>query len=276
MRTLYIDCFSGASGDMFLGALVDLGVDVAAISAAVDALGLEGVRIETRRVERSGLTAVKANVLVGNRMETVGGQVVDAHDHGTGHDHGHAHDAGHSGHEHHHAPSVPSAAGHAHEHGRSAAEILQLIQSSQLPERIRLRAASVSWSRAVSAVAGGGVALRASCNANLFCSSLTVCLNCNNSARSCSIAAASSPANAACHSQASSSSLGSTDMITVQHHNSLVQSIDGTIGKAPHMFSAKFMCRIRYFIAVAMFFSTALFEMPISAATSPWLRPSMR
>lgn len=62
MKTLYFDCFSGASGDMILGALFDLGVDVADVSSQVAKLGIEGFRIAPQRVDRSGITATYANV----------------------------------------------------------------------------------------------------------------------------------------------------------------------------------------------------------------------
>jgi uncharacterized protein (DUF111 family) len=57
MRTIYFDCFSGASGDMLLGALVDLGVDAAALSAEIAKLALGDVRLEVSRVERASLAA---------------------------------------------------------------------------------------------------------------------------------------------------------------------------------------------------------------------------
>ncbi len=61
MRIGYFDCFSGISGDMTLGALVDAGVDPAAILGAVESLGLSGtLRFET--VRRGGFRATYANV----------------------------------------------------------------------------------------------------------------------------------------------------------------------------------------------------------------------
>ena len=54
---LYVDAFSGASGDMFLGALVDLGVPLARLQAAVKALDVPGLTFRRQRVTRKGLTA---------------------------------------------------------------------------------------------------------------------------------------------------------------------------------------------------------------------------
>ncbi|MFN2537699.1 MAG: nickel pincer cofactor biosynthesis protein LarC [Mycobacteriales bacterium] len=58
----WLDASAGASGDMLLGALVDAGVPLAAITDAVDALGL-GIRFEVSRVERGGLGATYVDVL---------------------------------------------------------------------------------------------------------------------------------------------------------------------------------------------------------------------
>ncbi|MEV3937895.1 nickel pincer cofactor biosynthesis protein LarC [Glycomyces sp. NPDC049804] len=62
-RTIaWLDCAAGASGDMFLGALVDAGVDLAVMQAAVDALGTEPIRLRAKKVTRHGLVAVKVDV----------------------------------------------------------------------------------------------------------------------------------------------------------------------------------------------------------------------
>ncbi|WP_307814240.1 nickel pincer cofactor biosynthesis protein LarC [Glycomyces sp. YM15] len=58
----WLDCSAGASGDMFLGALVDAGVDPAVMQAAVDALGTEPIRLRANRVTRHGLVATKVDV----------------------------------------------------------------------------------------------------------------------------------------------------------------------------------------------------------------------
>ncbi|HKW27357.1 MAG TPA: nickel pincer cofactor biosynthesis protein LarC [Terriglobales bacterium] len=61
MRIAYLDCFSGISGDMFLGALVDAGVPAALLEKTVEALGV-GARLEVSRVSRSGISATKVDV----------------------------------------------------------------------------------------------------------------------------------------------------------------------------------------------------------------------
>ena len=64
MRALYIDGFAGVSGDMLLGALIDLGVDFAALREQLAGLGLSGYELSAERVKRSGIAAIKFNVAV--------------------------------------------------------------------------------------------------------------------------------------------------------------------------------------------------------------------
>ena len=62
MKTLYFDCFSGAAGDMILGALIDAGLPVAALKEALGSLGVEGWDISADRVVKTGITATKFRV----------------------------------------------------------------------------------------------------------------------------------------------------------------------------------------------------------------------
>jgi len=59
LKTLYLDTFSGISGDMFLGLLVDLGVDPAAIEAELQKLPVSGWRLESRREKRQGIEGTR-------------------------------------------------------------------------------------------------------------------------------------------------------------------------------------------------------------------------
>src|SRR6266436_827172 len=99
MRIAYLDCFSGMSGDMFLGALVDAGVPARVLEETVEALSV-GARLETSRVVRSGISATKVDVWVDGEKDapresrqTQGGVSAakdgPAHDHGDRHEHHH-------------------------------------------------------------------------------------------------------------------------------------------------------------------------------------------
>ena len=126
-RILYLDCFSGASGDMIAGALVDAGVPFDVLAETVGSLGLDGVRISSERVDRSGIGAAKFRVTVDGKAADEHAGDDDGHSHRHdphGHDHGHAHSHGHDhshdhGHDHGHAHSH----GHEHSHPRSDAHV---------------------------------------------------------------------------------------------------------------------------------------------------------
>lgn len=104
MKLLYLDCVGGISGDMLLGALIDLGLDIKILRRELAKLGLDEFEVSARRGERQGITGTKFDVTV--------------HEH----DHHHHH---HDEHEH---------------HGRSFHDIKQLIESSKLAAEVKQRA----------------------------------------------------------------------------------------------------------------------------------------
>src|SRR5256714_7990269 len=65
MKTLYLDIFSGISGDMFIGALLDLGVDAKELERELGKLGLSGYHLHVRRGEKSSISGTKFDVHVG-------------------------------------------------------------------------------------------------------------------------------------------------------------------------------------------------------------------
>ena len=149
-RILYFDCFSGASGDMIAGALLDAGVPFDVLGRAVDSLGLDGVGVGSERVDRSGIGAAKFRVTVGRGAADAPAPAGHSHDRGHSHDHvgdhahPHAHDHGHShahdhgedhehghAHDHAHAPGDP-AHDNVHHHHRGLAEIVQIVDRSSL------------------------------------------------------------------------------------------------------------------------------------------------
>jgi len=64
MKTLYLDCFAGISGDMAIGALLDLGLKLEDLTEALAKLDVEGYEVSFDRVERSGINAVKFKIAV--------------------------------------------------------------------------------------------------------------------------------------------------------------------------------------------------------------------
>jgi uncharacterized protein (TIGR00299 family) protein len=67
MRTAYFDCFSGISGDMTLGALVDAGVSIDVLRAELAKLGLPGYEIKAEKVKRCGIAATKVHVIIDHK-----------------------------------------------------------------------------------------------------------------------------------------------------------------------------------------------------------------
>ena len=61
-KVLYLDCLSGISGDMLLGALVDVGLAVDDLRAELKKLPLEGYRLESTKTKRAGLAAMRVTV----------------------------------------------------------------------------------------------------------------------------------------------------------------------------------------------------------------------
>lgn len=140
MRIAYLECFSGISGDMFLGALVDAGVSVSLLEEAVRALDL-GARLKVSKVMRSGIAATKVDVWVGEQRE--GPDQGHAHHHEHGHEHHHSHDHAHEhghGHAHEHGHSHQE---HEHSHGRSLSEIRRIIAGAQINDRAKQRALAI-------------------------------------------------------------------------------------------------------------------------------------
>ncbi|MGC3975243.1 MAG: nickel pincer cofactor biosynthesis protein LarC [Nitrospira sp.] len=69
-RHLHFDCFSGISGDMTLGALVDAGLPFKELVRGLAALKIEGYRLARKRVERGAITATKVDVLIDKGFRT--------------------------------------------------------------------------------------------------------------------------------------------------------------------------------------------------------------
>ncbi|MGA3137004.1 MAG: nickel pincer cofactor biosynthesis protein LarC [Terracidiphilus sp.] len=109
MRIGYLECFSGISGDMLLGALVDAGVPFSCLAETAAALDV-GARLEVRRVSRGGLAATKVDVIAPDQA------------------------ASEPAHSHHDHPA------HTHAPHRSLPAILAIIRSAPLTETVKERA----------------------------------------------------------------------------------------------------------------------------------------
>src|SRR5271157_4978567 len=116
MCTGYLECFSGISGDMLLGALVDAGVPFAFLEETAAALNV-GARLEMRKVNRGGLAAIKVDVIT---LDTPAAE--QAHVHNDHPEHAHTHEK----HQH-------------HTHHRSLSAIVDIIRSAPLADAVKQR-----------------------------------------------------------------------------------------------------------------------------------------
>src|SRR4030095_8694344 len=89
MKTLYFDCFSGIAGDMTIGALLDLGLDLEYLKAELRKLPVEGYELEASRVVRANISAMKFDVVVGGVKD----EGYSNHHHDHHHDDHHHHKA---------------------------------------------------------------------------------------------------------------------------------------------------------------------------------------
>jgi len=110
MKTLYLDLFSGISGDMFVGALIDLGADARKLEHELDKLKVRGWRLRVARKQKSGIAGVKFDVQVDKSR---------GHEHAHNHRHTHSHDS------------------------RNFAEIKQLISRSRLSTWVKKKSIAV-------------------------------------------------------------------------------------------------------------------------------------
>ncbi len=150
MRIAYLECFSGISGDMFLGALVDAGVSPQLLQETVAALGV-GAKLEVSRVMRSGISATKVDVWVDGEKdlprEEYWAKQESTHSHAHHEHHTHEHEQAHG---HHHSHGEGSRAGvpapHKHEHShshRGLNEIRKIISAAKISDSAKKTAISI-------------------------------------------------------------------------------------------------------------------------------------
>ena len=133
MKILYLDLFSGIAGDMFIAALLDLGVDAKKLERELKKLNLDGYHLHIARGQKSAIAGVKFDVHM-------------AHEHDHEDDHQHHHDNGHH-HGHEHSHEHPHQHEHHHDHAqddqRNFAEIKQLISRSKLSAWVKQKSIAV-------------------------------------------------------------------------------------------------------------------------------------
>jgi len=114
MKVLFLDCFSGISGDMTVGALVDLGVKPSTLEWELSKLDIGDFHMHFDRQKRQEVEGVKFGIHEG-ATHTHGQD--EPHEHGHSHDCGHDHDHDHGhGHDHHHEEEGEHGHAHAHAH----------------------------------------------------------------------------------------------------------------------------------------------------------------
>jgi len=139
-KILYFECLSGISGDMTIGALLDLGVDFDLFKTELKKLNLDGYHVVADKKSKNGIYGTKFDVILDNEEHHhTHGQ---HHDHGEHHDHEQHHDHGdyhHKHGEHHdHAEHHHESDQHTHSHHhRNLTSITAMINNSDLSEDVK-------------------------------------------------------------------------------------------------------------------------------------------
>ena len=155
MRVLFLDCFSGISGDMTVGALCDLGVKPSTFEWELAKVEIGDFHMHFEREKRQNVEGVKFGIHEGSVHTHDQDEEADEHGHVHAHAHDHdeqthehnEHDHHHHGedehHDHEHDHHHEHAHAHDHEHGRSYAEIRALIAASDLSDFVKQHALSI-------------------------------------------------------------------------------------------------------------------------------------
>ena len=124
-KTLYLECYSGISGDMTVAALLDLGADRSVLDRVLKSLKVSGFETKISRVVKSGIDACDFDVVLDKDHEN--------HDHDMEYLHGHHHE----GHERNHAHGTGTAQDHHHHEHRGIKEITYIIEHSAMTENAK-------------------------------------------------------------------------------------------------------------------------------------------
>lgn len=146
-KTLYLECYSGISGDMTVAALLDLGGDRTVLDKVLRSLPISGFETKISRVVKSGIDACDFDVVLDKEhenhdhdMEYLHGHHHEGHENNHFYDHNHAHEDEvehfHS-HEHNHAHGAGSAQDRHHHEHRGIKEITYIIEHSAMTENAK-------------------------------------------------------------------------------------------------------------------------------------------
>lgn len=134
---LYLECYSGISGDMTVAALLDLGADQQVLMEGLESLNLPSYQLKIGRVKKNGIDACDFDV------------ILDEPEHHHDHDHEHHHDHDHD-HEHHHDHEHEHHHDHDHEHHhhhdhvhRNIGDIFAIIDQSKISDRAKQTAKDI-------------------------------------------------------------------------------------------------------------------------------------
>ncbi len=129
MRTLYFDCFSGISGDMTVGALLDLGADESKLIEGLKSLNIDGYDLKIEKQLKNGIMGTAFTVILEGEAE-------DDHEHHHEHKHSHEDDHNHN-HDHVHIHEEHSHEHHDDHQHRSYKDIVHIIEHSSLNDKIK-------------------------------------------------------------------------------------------------------------------------------------------
>lgn len=146
-KTLYLECYSGISGDMTVAALLDLGGDRTVLDKVLRSLPISGFETKISRVVKSGIDACDFDVVLDKEhenhdhdMEYLHGHHHEGHENNHFYDHNHAHEDEvehfHS-HEHNHDHGTGTAQDHHHHEHRGIKEITYIIEHSAMTENAK-------------------------------------------------------------------------------------------------------------------------------------------
>ena len=132
---LYLECYSGISGDMTVAALLDLGADQQVLLEGLESLNLPGYQLKIGRVKKNGIDACDFDVILDEPEHH------HDHDHEHHHEHDHEHDHKHD-HEHHHDHDHEHHHHYDHVH-RNIGDIFAIIDQSKISDRAKQTAKDI-------------------------------------------------------------------------------------------------------------------------------------